>query len=52
MKKIFGFHFRYLASGQLLSADEKEAIELGEADTIVSFLPRGFDIYEPSCFYH
>ncbi|KAL3984696.1 Transforming growth factor beta like domain family protein [Acanthocheilonema viteae] len=27
-------------NGQLLSADEKEAIELGEADTIVSFLPR------------
>uniref|UniRef100_A0A915PPJ5 TGF-beta family profile domain-containing protein n=1 Tax=Setaria digitata TaxID=48799 RepID=A0A915PPJ5_9BILA len=32
--------YKYLASGQLLSADEKEAIELGEADTIVSFLPR------------
>ncbi|VDK61923.1 unnamed protein product, partial [Onchocerca ochengi] len=35
--------YKYLASGQLLSADEKEAIELGEADTIVSFLPRGYD---------
>ncbi|VDN06509.1 unnamed protein product [Thelazia callipaeda] len=32
--------YKYLASGQFLSADEKEAIELGEADTIVSFLPR------------
>ncbi|CAG9537324.1 unnamed protein product [Cercopithifilaria johnstoni] len=32
--------YKYLASGELLSADEKEAIELGEADTIVSFLPR------------
>uniref|UniRef100_A0A0R3RY81 TGF_BETA_2 domain-containing protein n=1 Tax=Elaeophora elaphi TaxID=1147741 RepID=A0A0R3RY81_9BILA len=32
--------YKYLASGQLLSADEKEAIELSEADTIVSFLPR------------
>ncbi|VDK86110.1 unnamed protein product, partial [Litomosoides sigmodontis] len=32
--------YKYLASGQLLSANEKEAIELGEADTIISFLPR------------
>lgn len=49
---IFDFHFRYLASGQLLLADEKEAIELGEADTIVSFLPRGVYIHESSRFCH
>lgn len=36
---------RYLASGELLSADEKEAIELSKADTIVSFLPRGYDMH-------
>lgn len=32
--------YKYLASGQSISADEKKAIELGHADTIVSFLPR------------
>ncbi|VDK47567.1 unnamed protein product [Anisakis simplex] len=32
--------YKYLASGQSISAAERKAIELGEADTIVSFLPR------------
>lgn len=33
--------FRYLVSKPFLSTEEKKAIELGKADTIVSFLPRG-----------
>uniref|UniRef100_A0A915CKC1 TGF-beta propeptide domain-containing protein n=1 Tax=Parascaris univalens TaxID=6257 RepID=A0A915CKC1_PARUN len=32
--------YKYLESGQSISAAERKAIELGEADTIVSFLPR------------
>uniref|UniRef100_A0A9J2PSN0 TGF-beta family profile domain-containing protein n=1 Tax=Ascaris lumbricoides TaxID=6252 RepID=A0A9J2PSN0_ASCLU len=35
--------YKYLESGQSISAAERKAIELGEADTIVSFLPRDMD---------